>query len=150
MVKRKKSYLGIVVSVCIMLVCTVGFESAAQEKPKFGGTLIVGIPVDPFSLNPIVTTSLHTAYVTGQIYNRLVRSDWSGKLLPELAESWEISKDGLTYTFHLVKNACGTTGSPSPPLTSNMASKLFKNTIPRVRVILAQLTGLRLLIHIPR
>jgi peptide/nickel transport system substrate-binding protein len=84
----------------------------AAEKAKFGGTMVVSMPVDPFSLNPILNTSIHTAYVTGQIYNRLVRADWDGSLLPELAERWSVSKDGLAYTFNLAKNILWHDGKP--------------------------------------
>lgn len=101
-----------VISIVSMVGALGAPHGQAQEKPKLGGTMIVGQPVDPFSLNPILNTSIHTAYVTGQIYNRLVRADWDGGLLPELAEKWGISKDGLTYTFNLVKDVVWHDGKP--------------------------------------
>jgi len=90
-------------------------DSAMAAPPKFGGTLIVGIPVDPFSFNPLLTTSLQTAYVTGQIYNRLINADWKGDLTPSLAQKWEVSSDGLKYTFHLAQNVLW---NDSKPFTS--------------------------------
>lgn len=66
-----------------------------------GGTLVVAIGSDPGSLNPAITTSgsVHTAGET--FFNGLVALDENGDPLPELAESWEVSDDGRTYTFAL-------------------------------------------------
>jgi peptide/nickel transport system substrate-binding protein len=47
------------------------------------------------------------------IYDQLVRVDTSGTTLePALAEKWEISPDGLTYTFHLRKDVLFSDGTP--------------------------------------
>lgn len=63
------------------------------------------------SLNP-----LHSAYevglVTSQLFASLVRMDENNEIAPYLAESWDISDDGLTYTFNLAKNAKFHDGSP--------------------------------------
>lgn len=52
----------------------------------------------------------------GPIFNSLVVTDDSGNPIPDLAESWDISKDNLTYTFHLRKGLKFSDGSP---LTAN-------------------------------
>lgn len=46
------------------------------------------------------------------VYDPLVRYGKGGEILPALAESWEISEDGLTYTFHLRKDAKFSDGTP--------------------------------------
>jgi len=46
------------------------------------------------------------------IFASLVVTDTSGKPVPDLAESWDVSKDNLTYTFHLRKDLTFSDGSP--------------------------------------
>jgi oligopeptide transport system substrate-binding protein len=53
------------------------------------------------SLDPQVSFSGKDAYLMGDIYEGLVGVDAAGKAKPGAAQSWDISADGLTYTFHL-------------------------------------------------
>jgi len=53
-----------------------------------------------------------TQTVAGKIYESLLSYDFDFTPKPGLAESWEVSEDGLTYTFHLVKNARWHDGEP--------------------------------------
>lgn len=72
-------------------------------KPKYGGTLIARIYREPTHLNP------NAEYLVGDesyqnVFSRLVRVDMVDyDIIPDLAESWEISDDLKTYTFHLAK-----------------------------------------------
>ncbi|MCV0403722.1 MAG: ABC transporter substrate-binding protein [Chloroflexi bacterium] len=66
-----------------------------------GGTLVVAISSDPGHLNPAITTSGGTHTASELLYNGLVGLDDALNPVPELAESWEISDDGRTYTFTL-------------------------------------------------
>ncbi|MBB3992789.1 peptide/nickel transport system substrate-binding protein [Sulfitobacter undariae] len=52
-------------------------------------------------LDPIASAAAGNIEAFGQLYARLLRRDTSGALQPALAESWTVSKDGLTYTFEL-------------------------------------------------
>jgi peptide/nickel transport system substrate-binding protein len=71
----------------------------ANNGPK---QLIIGRGADTKSLDPIRETDGETFKVTENIYETLVSyEDTSTKVIPGLAESWEISPDGLTYTFKL-------------------------------------------------
>ena len=75
----------------------------AGEGPRSGGTIVVAIETDPPTLNPALTTDSNTAAVGSKIFNGLTVCDPA--FVPEpgvgLAESWDISDDGLTYTIHL-------------------------------------------------
>jgi peptide/nickel transport system substrate-binding protein len=53
------------------------------------------------SLDPIATAAAGNIEAYGQLYTHLVRKDQDGNFQPGLAESWDISEDGLTYTFKL-------------------------------------------------
>ncbi|MBW1776392.1 MAG: ABC transporter substrate-binding protein [Deltaproteobacteria bacterium] len=72
--------------------------------PKSGGTLVFGRGGDSVGLDPAYETDGNSFMVCDNIYEALVfYADESTALEPGLAESWDISQDGLTYTFHLRK-----------------------------------------------
>ena len=70
----------------------------AQER---GGTFIKAIENEPASLDYLFGKDFGALTVMTNIYNSLLRLDYDFQPHPELAESWEISPDGLTYTFQL-------------------------------------------------
>ena len=76
-------------------------QSAGQAQR--GGTLIVAFNADPETLDPHVTTALLASRVLGLIHNNLLVRDFDGSFKPELAEKWDVSPDGKTYTFTLKK-----------------------------------------------
>lgn len=77
-------------------------EPAAQE----GGTVVFGESGDISTVNGILTADSPTIYITGLIYETLLgASPIDGRPVPGLADSWDISPDGLTYTFHLNTDA---------------------------------------------
>ena len=66
------------------------------------GVLTIGRREDSSTFDPINTAQNIDFWVFSNVFDVLVRVDRQGKeLLPGLAESWEVSDDGLTYTFHL-------------------------------------------------
>jgi len=78
-----------------------------------GGTFRFGRLEDSDVLDP-VTTALNTSiWYFMSIYDQLIRVAPDGiSLEPSLAESWDISEDGLTYTFHLRPNVLFSDGTP--------------------------------------
>ncbi len=60
---------------------------------------------DPPTLDPALTGDTTSAGLVVEIFSGLVALDTTLKLVPEIAERWEISPDGKTYTFFLRKNA---------------------------------------------
>ena len=84
----------------------------AQEKPRYGGTFILGSGGDPVSLNLAAGFSTIDTLAGAHVFNCLVKSDSDLNPRPDLAESWKVSEDGLTYTFNLVKNATWHDGKP--------------------------------------
>lgn len=56
------------------------------------------------SLDPAFAKSQAVIWATHQLFNTLVEVDSSGKLIPSVAKSWEISADRRTYIFHLRKD----------------------------------------------
>lgn len=94
----------IIVTLLIMLTLTVtGNKGVAKQDKPYGGTLVWGTRNKPTVINPLFTTSSVSMSLLDLIFNRLVRISSKGEIEPDLAESWDISSDGLVYTFHLRK-----------------------------------------------
>ncbi|MBD1380503.1 ABC transporter substrate-binding protein [Metabacillus arenae] len=76
--------------------------ASSDEKESTKDTLVFGRGGDSTSLDPITTTEGEAFKVTENIFETLVQyGDQDTTLNPGLAEKWDISEDGLTYTFHL-------------------------------------------------
>jgi peptide/nickel transport system substrate-binding protein len=76
-------------------------RGAAAQTPKPGGTLISAQATEATGLDPQLVPALSRSRRSPLMYSQLVRFDESMTPRPELAESWETSKDGLTWTFKL-------------------------------------------------
>lgn len=88
-------------SIAVSLALATAPALAADAKPTRGGTAIMVLGTDPLSLSPDTTGSVPDVAVACQIYDGLVRFKTGFEIVPGLAKSWEISPDGLTYTFQL-------------------------------------------------
>lgn len=75
-------------------------EAHAQGEPKYGGKLIVGISADAQNFDPHFKSGKESDIVQEGIFERLVRLDAAGNVLPDLAESWKVV-DARTYVFNL-------------------------------------------------
>tara|TARA_B100000959_G_scaffold208056_1_gene218455 strand:- start:1736 stop:3328 length:1593 start_codon:yes stop_codon:yes gene_type:complete len=89
-----------------LLVITLSFlpscyKSETEEKPAYGGHLTIGhyAPID--IINPIVSNSGTSGFLTEIIFNGLVKPDEKFNILPDLAYKWETSKDGFKWRFYL-------------------------------------------------
>ena len=76
-------------------------KSFMVSVPMAGGTLSEGIVGSPRFVNPILAYSQTDNDLVSIIYSGLMKKSVDGTLVPELADKYEISKDGLTYTFTL-------------------------------------------------
>lgn len=80
----------------------LNFSSLVWATSKKGGRLILSTVSDPKSFNDIVAKETSTTLVTGHIFEGLTTLNaFDAKVEPLLAESWEVSADGLTWVFHL-------------------------------------------------
>jgi len=82
-----------------------GHHARAQERPRYGGELIFLVPSEPPSYDGHREGTFGTVHPLAPLYNTLLRIDPTDRTgtrpAPDLAESWTISPDGLTYTFKL-------------------------------------------------
>ncbi len=87
-----------------------GTESPSEET---GGTVIMARGSDSESLDPVMTASNVDIWILNMVVEGLVGSSDDGKeIIPAVADSWEVSDDGLTYTFHIRDGICFSTGDP--------------------------------------
>ena len=78
--------------------------SATVAEAAAKTALTLGMAVEPAGLDPTIAAPVAIGQVTWQnVFEGLVKIDREGKVKPQLAESWEISPDGKTYTFKLRK-----------------------------------------------
>lgn len=85
----------------------------AQEKPVPGGSLTIAQGVEPPGLDPTIATSAAIPRVVyANILEGLIRIDRNGKIVPALARSYKVSKDGKEYTFNLKKGVKFHDGKP--------------------------------------
>lgn len=89
-----------------------GVAHAEEAKPRIGGGMIVGIGADPGVLNASISANLVEKTVSSNVFSMLIRLDKTFQPVPDLAESWEISEDGLSYTFHLRQGVNWHDGQP--------------------------------------
>src|SRR5262245_40742939 len=81
--------------------------SSQAQQPRSGGELVFPVPSEPPSYDGHREETFGLIHPIAPFYNTLLRvdpNDKSGtKPYPSLAEKWEASPDGLTYTFQLRK-----------------------------------------------
>jgi peptide/nickel transport system substrate-binding protein len=97
-----RSFIAVIISLMLSAAVSQAKE-ASPSNPPYGGTLVWGVAYKPTIINPILTTQSVSASLQGLIFNQLIRWNAKGEIEPDLAESWEVSDDGLVYTFHLRK-----------------------------------------------
>ena len=95
------------VTLLAAMACTGGDSSLARR------TLVDSRDTyDPRSLDPALSTDVPTGRAVGYVFDGLVRFTPDAQVVPGLARSWDISTDGMTYTFHLRKGVKFHDGRP--------------------------------------
>jgi len=88
-------------------------EPYVPEIGRPGGTLVMSVISSPKSFNPILAKETSTTVVTARILAGLTTIDGiTQEVKPDLAESWEIAEDGLSYTFTLREGLRWSDGAP--------------------------------------
>ncbi len=89
----------------LVAVVALAGPAVAQERPRYGGELIFVVPSEPPSYDAHQEETFGVIHPIAPHYNTLLRVDpfdrTGTKPVGDLAESWTVSKDGLTYTFKL-------------------------------------------------
>ncbi|MEU9450886.1 ABC transporter substrate-binding protein [Streptomyces sp. NPDC048277] len=98
-------------------------------RPKSGGTLTFAVGSDAGCVDPQQVASNDTIYSVRQTVDSLTDQDpKTGKIVPWLAKSWDISSDATTFTFHL---RSGVTFSDGSELTAQVVKDNF-DAVPKL------------------
>lgn len=99
----------------------------AVRAPSTGGKTILRLPgiSDPRTLDPAQVNDVTAGEFVAEIFSGLVALDENLKVVPDIAERWEVSEDRKTYTFYLRKEVKFHDGRP-------VTAQDFKYSIERV------------------
>ncbi|WP_380173995.1 ABC transporter substrate-binding protein [Kineococcus sp. DHX-1] len=87
-------------------------EESADATPVKGGNLTFAISVDSGCIDPQQVANNDALNIGRQLVDSLTVQDLDGKIQPWLAETWDVSPDAKTFTFHLRDGATFSDGSP--------------------------------------
>ncbi len=96
----------------LALILALGAPGAPPDAAAAGKDFVIGYLGDATSLNPVIATDGQSYIAEWPIFDSLVELDEKLGVKPLLAESWEVSRDGLTYTFKLKKGVKWHDGKP--------------------------------------
>jgi len=137
-VNKPSLFLSLVIALALLAACAAPaptpVPTPTPEPKGGGGEFRVVLAIEPISLNPNLRSDDYAFYVAQNIYNKLATLDADYRVIPDLATRWDISPDGLTYTFHLAPNVKWHDGQP---FTSADVKWTFE-TITRDKVGYAQ------------
>src|SRR6218665_259514 len=121
-------------AVVSLIATAAALPAPAQAQPPTpvrGGTLSLIAQPEPPLLVSAINSQGPTLYVAGKIYQGLLRYGPDLNPLPELAKSWRIAPDGLTYTFELES---GVKWHDGKPFTAADAAFSIGTMLPEVHV----------------
>ena len=95
----------------LVLLAIVAVSTATAAPPK--DAMVIGLLAEPVTMDPPQITDLNSTRVIKRMFEGLTAQELGTyKIIPGLAQSWDISKDGLTYTFRLRPNVKFHDGTP--------------------------------------
>ena len=101
----KSSRLFALAGVTLLVATTLAACSGSGSSAKGEKTFSYIYETDPDNLNYLTTGKAATADITSNVVDGLLENDRYGNFVPSMAEDWSVSKDGLTYTYTIRKDA---------------------------------------------
>ena len=89
----------------VTLLASGVLAACSGSSAKGGNTFSYIYETDPDNLNYLTTGKAATANITSNVIDGLMENDRYGNFVPSMAEDWSVSKDGLTYTYTIRKDA---------------------------------------------
>ena len=121
-ITMRRLYYSIILVLLILSVAACGkspqtenAQAKADKPPAYGDILVQGAIGDASNLIPLLASDSASHDVGGMVFNGLVKYDKDMNIVGDLAQSWDVSPDGLVITFHLRK---GVTWHDGKPFTS--------------------------------
>ncbi|MCY7098919.1 peptide ABC transporter substrate-binding protein [Streptococcus oralis] len=101
----KSSKIFALAGVTLLAAATLAACSGSGSSAKTEKTFSYIYETDPDNLNYLTTGKAATANITSNVVDGLLENDRYGNFVPSMAENWSVSKDGLTYTYTIRKDA---------------------------------------------
>ncbi|MBI2865116.1 MAG: hypothetical protein HYX94_11200 [Chloroflexi bacterium] len=104
---RGTALLGALVILALLTGCAVQAARLARleaGQPAVDGTLTLGTTLQPTTLNPLLATDAASRAIVGTMFDGLFAVNDRLEMVPELAEGYDVSPDGLIWTFRLRKS----------------------------------------------
>ena len=126
--RRLLNLVSVLLAVVLVAACSGGSTGGTGEKPANEAKAVeIGATVEPNGMDMITVDGAGTPFVLlYNVYETLVKLGPDREVQPLLATDWQISDDGLTYTFHLDKAAKFADGSP---VTADAVAQSFQRII---------------------
>ena len=131
---RRFTYLGLLIVFSVHMSlggCSHKDEESTTRNltdsgPAYGDIIVEGSIGDASNLIPILSSDSTSHEISGLVFNGLVKYDKDVNIVGDLAESWDVSSDGLVITFHLRK---GVKWHDGYPLTARDVLYTYQVTI---------------------
>ena len=101
----KSSKIFALAGVTLLAAATLAACSGSGSSAKSEKIFSYIYETDPDNLNYLTTGKAATANITSNVVDGLLENDRYGNFVPSMAEDWSVSKDGLTYTYTIRKDA---------------------------------------------
>jgi len=103
--------------VILSLVFIVLLSACKSDKQEFNNRVVIGIPADINTFNPLFALSVDEGAITELLFLSLIDFRWNNQLgevepFPMLAESWEWAEDNSSITFNLRNDVLWSDGEP--------------------------------------
>ena len=107
--KSRKIFISFFIGICLVLL----FAASCSKKGNTNDqVIIVNLSVEPKTIDPSLNAQIYGVIYISHVFEGLTVRDRNNKIVPGVAESWEISEDGKTYTFFLRTNSTWSDGKP--------------------------------------
>ena len=100
----KKIFILFMIFISFIISCS------NNNKSEDGISIFINTGPEPNTIDPSINVTSDAVFYLMHTFEGLIEKDSEGKLIPGVAESWEISEDGLIYTFKLRTNSKWTDG----------------------------------------
>ncbi|MBW5409561.1 peptide ABC transporter substrate-binding protein, partial [Brachyspira hampsonii] len=109
--KTIRGFLLSVISISLAFLMIISLISCSKGKDTNEG-IIVNLSVEPKTIDPSLNAQIYGVIYISHVFEGLTVRDRNNKIVPGVAENWEISADGKTYTFFLRTNSTWSDGKP--------------------------------------
>lgn len=98
--------------IIVVFIVILFFCEGCSSKERDYSTLFVRLKNNPTSLDPAYVVDVDSGKIAAKLYSGLIALNHDTQIIPDIAASWKVSADALTYTFYLRKDAVFSDGTP--------------------------------------